>query len=186
MTCTSVLIATDNSTTVSAINKKGSRSPQIQEISEQLFHLAESKEILLSAVHIQGHLNVVVDALSKASPVPTEWTIPQREFKRLEDWHRSLLQIDLFASPLNHKIPTFTTTLNHPRATVVNAFTEDWNLWGQVYLFPPVNLLPKVVQRLRHNTGHGLLIVPHLPSAEWFPSSRGSVGSYLYAYSLTK
>ena len=165
----SVLIATDNATTVSAINKKGSISPQIQEIAMTLFRVTERETILLSAVHIQGHLNVVADSLSRAFPVTTEWSLPQLEFNRLEAWHGAPLQIDLFANPMNNKLPTFCSTINRPRTSVVNAFTEDWNLWSQIYVFPPINLLPKVIQRLRHYQGHGLLIVPRLPSAEWFP-----------------
>ena len=169
VTKTSIQVATDNSTTVAAINRKGSTSPQIHEMAMELFTLAERRQIQLSAVHIQGRLNVVADSLSRVFPVATEWSLPQPEFNRLESLHGCPLEIDLFASPLNHKLPMFGSTLNHPRVSIVNAFTVDWNSWDQIYLFPPINLLPKVVQRLRHFQGHGLLIVPRIPSAEWFP-----------------
>ena len=166
---TSLLIATDNSTTVSAINKRGSPSSEVHKIAHQLFQRAAQRKIYLSAVHIQGYLNVVADSLSRDSPVATEWALPQREFFRLEDLHGSHLEIDLFATPLNCKIEVFATTLNHPRAAVVNAFTVDWNCWSQIYLFPPINLLPKVVKTLRSYKGGGLIVFPQLPGAEWFP-----------------
>ena len=157
---TCILIATDNSTTVSAINKRGSPSTQVHEIATQLFNHVLLHRNFLTAVHIQGHLNVVADSLSRDLPVATEWSLSQKEFCRLEDLHGSLLQIDLFATPLNNKIKTFATTLDHPRATVVNAFTINWNSWNQIYLFPPINLLPRVVKTLRAYRGGGTNNLP--------------------------
>ena len=114
----SVLIMSDNITTVSAINKIGSKSPSIQKF----------------ALPLTGSL-----------------------------------EVDLFASPINHKLQTFVAPFAHPRATATDAFTLDWNQFKKIYLFPPPNAIPRVISKLRHYKGHGVFIAPYRPAAPWYP-----------------
>ena len=72
-----VMIATDNSTVVSYINKQGgTRSPTLLRLTVDLFLWLESQSIVVWARHIPGCLNVIADNLSRPNqPIPTEWSL---------------------------------------------------------------------------------------------------------------
>ena len=68
-----VMIATDNSTVVSYINKQGgTRSPTLLCLTVDLFLWLESQNIIMRARHIPGCLNVIADHLSRPNqPIST-------------------------------------------------------------------------------------------------------------------
>ena len=72
-----VMIATDNSTVVSYINKQGgTRSTSLLRLTVELFLWLESQDIIVRARHIPGCLNVIADHLSRPNqPIPTEWSL---------------------------------------------------------------------------------------------------------------
>ena len=164
----SFLIMSDNRTTVAAINHYGSRSPAIQSVAVRLFRHAWAANQLLSALYIPGPENVVADLLSRDKPVDAEWELSPESFLDLEGLAGSF-EVDLFASPLNHKLEKFVTTFPHPRAWATNAFCLDWNQFSSIYLFPPPNALPRVISKLNRFKGHGVLVTPKRPTAPWFP-----------------
>ena len=95
-----VLIATDNTTVVSYINKEGGMR------SGPLCALLWRIPITLNARHIPGHLNVVADKLSRlGQTIQTEWSLLPEVFQTLcSRWHQP--EIDLFAMRFN-KLPQF-------------------------------------------------------------------------------
>ena len=125
-------------------------------------------------LHVPGHLNVVANSLSRtqsintewelSQSVNTEWELSQTEFNRL---YRIGIQpeINLFASPVNNKLPRFMCPFPHPRVYSTDAFTADWNTWEAIYLFPPVNLLLRVTSNLMTFLGRALIIIPWRPTA---------------------
>ena len=69
------MVATDNSTVVSYINKQGgTRSPALLRLTVNLFLWLEAQNIIVRARHIPGCLNVIADHLSRPNqPISTEW-----------------------------------------------------------------------------------------------------------------
>ena len=57
--------------------------------------------------------------------------------------------MDLFATPYNAKLPSFVSPFPHPRAWGVDALTIEWNVWEEIYLFPPHSLLKEVLLKLQ-------------------------------------
>jgi hypothetical protein len=60
-----IQVASDNMSTVAAVNKSTSRSEQLMPIIRDLFWLAVEYNFRLSAVHILGKDNVLIDRLSR-------------------------------------------------------------------------------------------------------------------------
>ena len=56
-----------------------------------------------------------------------------------------------------------------PQAFSSDALSIDWNQWDSLYLFPPINLLMKVLHKLRTFKGRVALVAPLWPKSYWFP-----------------
>ena len=80
-----VMIATDNSTVVSYINKQGgTHSPTLLRLTVELLLWLEAQNIIVRARHIPGCLNVIADHLSHPNqPISTEWSLHPETVRRI-------------------------------------------------------------------------------------------------------
>ena len=165
-----VMIATDNSTVVSYINKQGGTcSPTLLRLTVELLLWLEAQNIIVQARHIPGCLNVIADHLSRPNqPISTEWSLHPEIVKRIFGlWGTP--EVDMFATVSNSHLPWFMPPIPEPRALVVDALSQDWQ-GRSMYMFPPLSLLNKVIQKLRSTqAAEVILIVPWWPKQSWFP-----------------
>ena len=168
--CTSkiVLVATDNFTVVSYINKEGGmRSDPLCALLWRILTWCTRKQVTLKARHIPGRLNVVADKLSRlGQTIQTEWSLIPEVFQKLcSRWHRP--QIDLFATRFNNELPLFVSPVPDPLATAVDALSAMGGL--DAYAFPPAVILGKVVEKLQDSPCNRIiLIAPGWPNKPWF------------------
>ena len=164
------MIATDNSTVVSYINKQGgTRSPTLLRLTVDLFLWLEAQNIIVRARHIPGCLNVIADHLSRPNqPIPTEWSLHPEIVKRIfRVW--STPEVDMFATLSNSHLPRFMSPIPEPRALAVDALSQDWQ-GRSMYMFPPFPLLSKVIQKLRSTqAAEVVLVAPWWLTQSWFP-----------------
>ena len=150
-----VLVATGNTTVVAYINKEGGmRSGSLCALLWRLLSWSNLRQIVLKARHILGRLNVIADKLSRQGQIiQTEWSFRQEVFDHLcFRWHR--LEVDLFVSRYNCKLPKFVSPVPDPKAWAVDALTVPWeNL--DLYAFPPLALLGKVIGKLSDTFAKG-------------------------------
>ena len=80
--------------------------------------------------------------------------------------------MDLFATRFNRKIPTYISPCPDPEAVGWDSLERltNWNQWRSIYLFPPLQVLDKVVGLLSSYKGAGFLIAPFLANSELVPS----------------
>ena len=165
-----VMIATDNSTVISYINKQGgTRSPTLLRLAVDLLLWLESQSIIVRARHIPGCLNVIADHLSRPNqPIPTEWSLhPEIVSHIFRVWGTP--EVDMFATLSNSHLPRFMSPVPEPRALAVDALSQDWQ-GRSMYMFPPFPLLSKVMQKLRSTqVAEVILVAPWWPSQSWFP-----------------
>lgn len=75
------MVHCDNSTTVHCINRKGSaKSPVLNGWVLLLQLLLGMRDWALSAFHITGVRNVIVDALSRDKAMNSEWILDVKSF----------------------------------------------------------------------------------------------------------
>ena len=165
----SIKILSDNSATVYCINRQGSsRSRALLRICEELFKLARTKNVQLSASYLPGNQNTWTDSLSRKATSTIDWSLKQEEFDLLTRRYGQP-QIDLFASNNNAKCRKFLSLVTKTAEGGPDALTENWNRWQYVYLFPPPNtkLMMKVIYRLRAFQGQVLMITPLWEAQPW-------------------
>ena len=164
-----VLVATDNTTVVSYINKQGGmRSGSLCALLWRLLSWCHPRGIVLRVRHIPGRLNVIADKLSRHNQViQTEWSQSQQAFSHLcSRWAQP--QVDLFATQFNHKLPWFVSPVPDPTAWAVDALSLQWDQL-EAYAFPHVSLIPQVISKLRdQGCRRMILIAPGWPNMPWF------------------
>ena len=79
---------------------------------------------------------MLADALSRSTPINTEWSLDKESFRLIQTLLPDL-QVDLFATRNNNKLPLFISPVLDNQTQLVDAFSQDWNQWQRVYLFPP-------------------------------------------------
>jgi hypothetical protein len=75
--------------------------------------------------------------------------------------------IDLFASHVNKQLPVYCSRFHEPQAYAVNALSIDWT-GMTAYAFPPIALLPLVVEKIVRDGCNVILIAPFWPKHLWF------------------
>ena len=130
-----VQVLTDNTCAVSYIsNMGGSRSPDCNDITRQIWMWGKENAVWISVSHIPGIKNTEADVLSRQFNDRTEWKLSPDIFHKVTD---RLLKpdIDLFASHLNFQMKPFISWGPDPAALAINAFTKNWSKW-LIYAFP--------------------------------------------------
>ena len=168
----SVLCHIDNISALTYINKKGgSRSPTLQSLCSQLLLWCHQRNIVLRAVHIKGTLNVQADYLSRKShktPVNTEWSIHPSIIIRIKNTWPDHPNLDLFATSLNHKFPSYVSPVPDPNAFAQDALSLDWT--GFVaYAYPPPSIIMHVLNKIALHPCVIYLVAPNWPRMHWFP-----------------
>ena len=133
-----------------------------------LHEWAKTIRVTMTAVHRPGVCNELADYLSRNRPDPTEWSLAQQTYNSIVSrWGKP--QLDLFASPANHKAALWFSRLPQPGAAAVDAFNQSWTGWF-VYAFPPINLILKTLLKIRADKVQEVIMVtPHWPKRQWFP-----------------
>ena len=166
-----VLVSSDNTTVVAYINKLGgTKSWILWQETQMLFQIVTEQNIQLSARYIPGKLNVIADGLSRRGQIlPTEWSLHPRVVELVfNHWGAPL--VDLFATRLNHKCPTFVSPVPDSLAWDVDALSISWE-GLDAYAFPPTPILSQVLQKYKDTRCcRILLIAPWWPRQSWFPT----------------
>ena len=119
-----VLVKTDNSTVVSYINSQGgTHSLSLCLATWELLKWCIPCQVSLQATHLAGKKNTLADALSRGRITPNGVVSSSNRhvFNILGSPH-----LDLFASHLNSKLPTFCSGHTHPLAWKVDALRFNW------------------------------------------------------------
>ncbi|XP_045212562.2 uncharacterized protein LOC123563664 [Mercenaria mercenaria] len=163
-----VMIRTDNTTVVQWINRQGgTKSVALWNLTWKLWSLALKNKICLKASYIAGKKNVLADRLSRYSVKQTEWSLDQTVVSKIFTlWGHPL--IDLFATFENKKTPVFCSWIPHQQSFSGDALSIAWqNIFA--YAFPPVHLVPRVLQHMKQYRCKLILIAPFWPRQHWFP-----------------
>ncbi|XP_028402107.1 uncharacterized protein LOC114525097 [Dendronephthya gigantea] len=164
-----IKVLMDNSTAVSYINKRGgTHSPTLASLALEIWNFCISQQIWITARHVPGVTNVEADFASGNFNNRTEWTLEKRVFQMITKRFYTP-QVDLFASRINHQLPRYVARYPDPGSMATDAFLQYWGQWT-VFIYAPIVLLPRILQKLRQDQATGLVIAPTWPGQPWFPT----------------
>ena len=95
----------------------GIKSPSLNSLSRTLWEWCIERSIIISAQHIPGKENLVIDSLSREFYL--EWSIDVDSFNQISNM-TFVPNIDLFASRLNAKTDCFVSWHPEPGAMAVD------------------------------------------------------------------
>ena len=114
-------------------------------------------QINLKARHLLPRLNQVES---------TEWSLHPQVFKQTcHKWFTP--HVDLFATRLNHKVPLYVSTVPDQNAWDIDALNTNWS-GLTAYVYPPMALLHRVIQKVRQSSCLIIVIAPGWPGMPWF------------------
>jgi len=161
----SVLVRSDNTTTIAYINRMGGRYAELHAEASAMLRAAWNHKIELRAVHIPGLLNVTSDQLSRIKEV-SDWRLRKRAFERLQQ-HFGPHTIDRFASRANCRLPRFNSRLPEPGSEGQDAMVQDWRKENN-YCCPPFAMIPRVLRLLEQQRASATLVAPVWTFAHWW------------------
>ena len=164
----SVLFLTDNTTVAAYINRQGgTRSRTLNALAARFWKWCIAYRIVPVASYVPGQDNVIADFLSRGMCLQSEWTLEQTVVDCLiSKWHP--LEVDLFATSLNFRLPKYCSRARDPQAWALDAFSITWTPF-KGYAFPPISLIPQVLQKVQEDRAWIVLIAPNWPRRPWFP-----------------
>jgi hypothetical protein len=163
-----ILHMTDNAN-VPLILKKGSKVALLQEMALDIFKACHKYKVLLYAQWVprtNSHL-LLPDYFSREHDISDwglensalHWLLAQLPFK---------LEVDLFASQHNHRIPIFFSRNACPDTSAVNALTQDWRQWGPGLCVPPPDMITATISHIIACKSKGLMIIPLWRAADFW------------------
>ncbi len=133
----------------------------------QILLWSQRKLLSLRATCIPGAHNIGADILSRQGLRPGEWRLHPEVVELI--WKEfGQAQLDLFAFRDTSHCPLW-FSLTHPAPLGLDAMTQMWPKL-HLYAFPPIALLPGVLERVRRDRVPLLLIAPRWPGRVWFPN----------------
>ncbi|XP_048024136.1 LOW QUALITY PROTEIN: uncharacterized protein LOC125253920 [Megalobrama amblycephala] len=161
-----VLVRSDNTSVVAYINHQGGlRSRPLYKLAHQILLWSQGKLLSLRAAYVPGVQNIGADVLSRQGLRPGEWRLHPEVVEQI--WGMfGRAQVDLFASRETSHCPLW-FSLTHPAPLGLDAMVQTWPRL-RLYAFPPIALLPGVLERIRRDQVWLVLIAPRWPGRVWF------------------
>ena len=165
-----VRVMSDNTTAVMVLRNMGtSHSKVCDDMCKVIWKWCIERNIWLTIHHIPGKLNIIADKISRNKDLTSaEWKINPSILKNCLKKFSFTPTIDLFASKLNHQLERYVSYQPDTSAYAVDAFSLQWSEY-EFYAFPPFSLIPKVLNKIRHDRAHGVCVIPDWPTQPWYP-----------------
>lgn len=154
-----------DSTNVVAFLEKGSSRVHIQKLVFEIVINLSKLNSKIQPIHLfrndERILNV--DKISKTAD-SDDWSIDAFSFANLK--RRYNLEVDLFASNTNARLPIYFSKFWSEGCAGVDAFAHVWN--GILWICPPISLLPRIANEIRKRPCQGIIVIPDWPTSSFY------------------
>ena len=145
----------------------GTRSDALSREACHFWELMGERGVTILTPHwISSTDNLKADFLSRHKMTVWEICLDQRIFTQIISHYKVTPTLDAFATRENAKLERYMSWHNDPLAVGRDALMHPWD--EMTYLFPPLPLIPKVVNKVREERIMAILVVPYWPSSLWW------------------
>jgi len=148
------------------IVSSGSMKSELQFEAIQIYNICIQNNIRLNVAWVPRGDNTIADEISKYFD-RDDWGV-SKEFFNFMDSVWGPFTVDRFANDQNTKLSRFNSKYWCVNTSGVDAFAQNWESENN-WLVPPIHLVCKVIIHLIECKAQGTLIVPHWPSASFWP-----------------
>jgi ribonuclease HI len=174
----SLALRTDNMVTVFNMQRIGASESLLHETRE-IFSLLTQDNIRLTVSHVPGIQNDLTDALSRMDSAG-DYELKEEIYRRAMQQLQFSPSIDLFASVNNKKCSRF-MALPGPLgrgAQGHDALLYSWEKESP-YVFPPIQMMPRVLQKLRQERLTAAVVLPEWYSKAWWNLAQPNIVRYV-------
>ena len=164
-----VRLHVDSRTAASYIRKQGGTKSFVL-TQEALLLWKESIDLkitILTPHWLSTTENIMADFLSRNMMGQWELTLARSTFLTILATFQISPSLDVFASCETAQLPRYMSWFPDKQAVARDAMINMWD--KESYLFPPVPLIMKSLQRIREQEISAVMIIPKWPSALWWP-----------------
>ena len=163
-----VSLQLDNVTAASyPVKEGGTRSQVFNRLARQILFTCRESSIHLEPAYLPGIANLGADALSRDKQ-SQEWALNPKVARTIfRIFGRP--QVDLFASQRSALLPQyFSIDRKDKKALGIDALEQTWK-FQLMYAFPPPQLIPMVLAKIRMTKATLILVAPFWTRASWLP-----------------
>ena len=163
--CHSVSLFTDNTSALAYLHKQGgTRLATLNSMAQSSCASANLKVFVCSPnLSLGSSTSWRTPSVAVPKCLGSEWTLCQEVCRDL--FRRWPVNIDLFATAMNHWLQAYFSPVLDPQALATDAMSQSWD-GLQAYAFPPLGFIPKVRQSRNLKV---TLFDPYWPMKPWFP-----------------
>jgi hypothetical protein len=162
----SINVVSDSNTAI-AVWSKASPVHRLNSIVRDTLQRLSDRRITLTTWYVRSKENPM-DAPSR-NFIEDPYLLSPSTFRFLQRRFNVQMEIDCFASRSNTHLRKFWSWMPDPDALARNAFNQDWKE-KMLYMFPPPNLIPAVIHKLKRDRATGVLVFPLWKTAIWWPN----------------
>ena len=148
------------------IKMGGTKNQELTAISKEIWQYLLKRKITITAEYLRGLMNVKADRESRQTRGSSEWKLNPTIFMKLCQI-RGTPEVDLFASRVSHQLPHYISWKIDPFSQGRDAFQISW-AHKFVYVFLPLALMGRVLQKVNQDQCLMLIITPAWPGQPWF------------------
>ena len=139
----------DNTSAISWLRKEGNhRNPKVNEIILQIKKTVSQKNLRIKFNYIPSKMNTSANLLSRSKHwMPTNLQVSKELFNQACNALQVNPTIDMFADPSTFKIKRYVSSIPSKEAVALNAFSMNWNSEHQIYAFPPIELIGRILHK---------------------------------------
>lgn len=153
---------------VTYLNRQGGTvSRSLCKLEVEIWDLCIVNHIFLMARHVPGIENITANSLSSQSTSIHKWELGDESLLPVFNaW--GFTDVDVFATRHNAKRKWFCTRGGRDTLSKGNGLLLKWSGWF-LHIFPPLPLLPRVIQKLQNQLALAILVAPSSLWENWFP-----------------
>jgi hypothetical protein len=166
-----VHLSVDNVVAYTYLKKGGGRKPHLNMLIRPFLEWALKNQVTMDVNLIRSQ-ECLADPLSRFSQDKGDYTLDQNVFAQLLHIMAPHIspQVDMFASPGNHKLQKFVSRLPHWQSWGCNALEMELDQVGECYANPPWTVIGKWLDRLRLNPEVTcMMVLPRWVGVHWWP-----------------